>query len=136
MVLLGLAGCADTSTWVGTWEGRRTSAPASADPVIAETLALVRLTIKPDGTFDLLDGGFTASGEASLGRARSQLVVRKVLGSAATLPFDRKNLNIALERRPDGSILLSGSAFGVGPVRLQRGSQPTPTPDRKRSETP
>lgn len=80
-LILGLLGCQDGSNWVGEWRGsREVLIPEGADPSVAQTLAKVKLTIKPSGSFDLTEEGFTKSGDSSLGDKWAELRVKRMLG--------------------------------------------------------
>ncbi|MBS1714788.1 MAG: hypothetical protein JST30_10680 [Armatimonadetes bacterium] len=75
------AGCSDRGDWTGEWIGRRPlNLPPGEDRSVAETLALVRLTVRPDGTFRLTEEGFAKTGSGSYGSDTATLNVREVDG--------------------------------------------------------
>jgi len=76
-----LSGCGDRGDWSGDWIGRRpVVVPEGEDRSIAETLALIRLTIRPDGSFRLTEEGFAKTGSGSYGSDTATLTVRSVDG--------------------------------------------------------
>jgi hypothetical protein len=126
VLALGLAfGCANHSAkWYGRWEGdlKRAAASAPDDPT-KRTIDLLRLDIKPDGTFEVLESGFDKSGTHKLGSEQAFLTVKTILGR----PVDeigggtkRENKDVVLTWLEDGTIEWRDPAGFGGPVVLRK----------------
>ncbi len=119
---LVLTGCADRGDWVGEWVGRRDIvAPPGADPSVTVSLSTVRLTIKPDGTFQLIEESFDKGGNAILGGETGRLDITTTLGrpvqslgdEAVTGAGERR-----LKLKKDGTIQFERDGFE--PLVLKR----------------
>ena len=80
---LVLVGCGPSVDWTGEWRGHReVPAPPGTDPSVAESLALVKLTVTPDGRFKLNEEGFTKEGNVIRSGQSATLKIDRVLGRA------------------------------------------------------
>lgn len=125
LLLVGLVSCGSPGTkWVGVWAGEREgSVKPGGDPTIAKTLSMVRLTIRGDGTFELLRGGFPHEGTVAFGNEASYLKVTRIMGKPVedVVGAKAQNPDITLEMKDDGTVLLKDPAdFGMPPVLLKR----------------
>jgi hypothetical protein len=58
-----LPGCGSSYAFSGVWVGRRDLGnPKGVDPAVVNTVAMVHLEVRPNGTFELLEGGMPKSG--------------------------------------------------------------------------
>ncbi|HRF60185.1 MAG TPA: hypothetical protein PLH94_09765 [Fimbriimonadaceae bacterium] len=122
-------GCGGRS-WTGQYEGNRDLAvPQGANPALIRTMGMVRLDLRPDGTFTLIEGGnpmtgdYTTSGDEATLRVKT-FMDRPIaaMGSAA----EAMKRPVTLRRQADGSIeLRNPSAFEGARVTIRR-IVPTP----------
>jgi hypothetical protein len=119
------AGCAARPHWAGEWHGERAlPLEEGMDPAIHATLVRVRLTLRPDGTFRLIEHGFWKDGDASFGVRAASLTVREFAGRpVAYLGADAQEVNQPIDLRwlGDGAIEFRGHrGSGAPPVVLRR----------------
>ncbi len=99
------------------------AAPPGADPLITDSLAKVKLSIKTDGSFRLVESTFDKEGIGSLGAKTGTLHIDRIMerpvGSlgpeGAKMAGDRQ-----VVLNPDGTMNLT--VLGGGTVVLQRAS--------------
>ncbi len=130
LIVLLFAGCASHSQkWYGTWEGDLQRAKPSAPLDIRNTINLLKVTILPDGTFEMVESGVSKSGRHRLGEDKAFLTIKKVLGrpiEQSGRGTQSQNLDLTLTWQEDGSILWNDPAGQDGhPVRLTLKSQPS-----------
>ncbi|MCW5935928.1 MAG: hypothetical protein KIT11_01290 [Fimbriimonadaceae bacterium] len=124
MVALGQYGCADRQNWSGEWVGRYELPKGHENDPVEASLAKVTLTIKPDGSFTLIEAGFDKTGRVLSSGKSATLVVERVMGrvpermgsEAAGMGGERK-----LEMNEDGTLKFWRK--GVEPVELRREAQ-------------
>jgi len=129
LLILGSVGCTnDNSKWVGTWKGTNKDLVAddiaAKDPIIAESIRLVKLEIKSNSTFVLERAGFPHSGSITFGSQKSTLRIEKILDR----PLDqvneetkKQNPNITLEWVDSNTIrLIDPADFGRDEIILTR----------------
>jgi hypothetical protein len=107
----GFMGCGPSHSfqYVGQWEAHRElPKQAGVDPEIAYQASRVVLTIKSDGTFDLVDAGYPHGGNFEVDGDHAVLTITSVMGQ----PMDRQdaatqaqNKPIRLTPEPDGKTL-------------------------------
>lgn len=121
-----LSGCSnDAQKWYGRWEGDlgRVSSDIPDDPK-KRTINLVRIDIKADGTFEMLESGFDKSGTHKLGSEKAFLRVKTLLGrSVESLGpgTQAANQDLILTWQEDGTVLYKDPAgFDEAPVVLRR----------------
>jgi hypothetical protein len=86
-----------TFEYDGKWEARRIlDARPGADPEIVLQASRVILTIKPNGTFDLTDAGFSHSGTYSVEGDHAILTITTVLGQ----PMSRQAPDVQARNKP------------------------------------
>jgi hypothetical protein len=129
LLLLSLTACQNPArAWIGTWEGKDeelvTPQMKAQNPVIAETLTLVRLTIKADRTFELIRGGIPSEGHVSLGSNQATLTITKILDrpiEQQPQAIQNANKPITLKLTEKGNIELEDpSDFVDKPTILRR----------------
>lgn len=84
ILILGTLGCGgpDQAKWVGHWKGSAELPPgvdSATNPFMANTLRLVKLEIRPDRTFVLVQQGVPLSGSVSIQRDSAQLLVERAM---------------------------------------------------------
>lgn len=124
IAVMVLGGCSRPNQWVGFWRGslQTGEAPPGSDPSIGKTLAAIKLTIRPDGSFDLTEAGFGMTGTAQLGTTTGTLTIQTLLGKdIGSLGPDYKNFDRIrkLTMNEDGTITYSSAANEE--VTLKRG---------------
>jgi hypothetical protein len=126
--LLAVFGCENQSQkWYGDWVGNLNRVDEVDD--VARSINHIKLTIKPDGTFQLLRSGIGDSGSHQLGEDKAFLKIThhldrpiQQMGPGA----EKMNKDLILRWQDDGSITFEDpGGFDVGPVRLTR-QQPDP----------
>lgn len=128
-VLIAGPGCARGYVWTGTWEGRReVVAPETAPSEIQATIERIRVTIREDATFEVVEAGIPRTGNASLSPRRASLQVKEVFGKAVK---DRgegavaMNQPLVLTLQPDGTAHFTDpGGFHPEPVVLTKRPQP------------
>lgn len=114
----------DTAKWVGRWEGDLQRAdPSAPDDPTKRTINLLRVDIKPDGTFEMLESGIGKSGTHKLGSERAVLRVTKIMGQPVAEiggGTERENRQITLTWRDDGTAVYSDPAGFDGDVLLKK----------------
>lgn len=76
-----LASCGPSYDWAGEWKGRRAvDQPPGTDPSVAESLAVVSLSIDEKGRFKLNEEGFIKEGNVLTGGNKATLRIDRVLG--------------------------------------------------------
>lgn len=126
-LLTGLFGCGASFDWSGQWIGERDLLIQPGTPEdIATTVRRVRLTIKPDGTFELIESGAPRNG-LFLASGRS--------GTLRTLTVFGKPVEQLNEPVPEAELALNGDGTATltdpsspdgKPVILRREAQPLP----------
>ena len=123
-----LTGCENTSQkWHGTWEGDMKRLQSSAPDDVERTINLLRITILPDGTFEMLESGLSKSGTTRLDGDKAYLKVKKLLGQPIEQSgpgTQRENEDLVLEWGEDGTVVWHDpSGYGGVEVQLKRASQ-------------
>ena len=130
LVGLTLFGCANESRkWYGIWEGDlKVSDPAMPNDDLRRMVDLAKLSIKPDGTFELMRSSITVSGTHRLGKDKAFFTITRILDQPISTqgPGTQKmNKDLTATWEEDGSLLLNDpTGFESGPVKLTRTSQP------------
>ncbi len=129
LTLTALVGCESQSQkWYGDWEGDLQRADPIPGNDVVTTINKVRLTILPNGTFELLRSGINESGTHRLGKDRAFLTITHVLGRPVGqlgTGAEKMNKDLTAVWQSDGSVLLSDpGGFDERPVRLTRREQP------------
>ncbi len=75
-----LGGCTSTKPFYGKWQGERTDILKGDDSPTANTLRIVEVEIKSDGTFVYTSAGFPATGTFRPGNGGLLLDVKEVMG--------------------------------------------------------
>ncbi|HRI73094.1 MAG TPA: hypothetical protein PLB31_01330 [Fimbriimonadaceae bacterium] len=75
-----LWGCTSTKPFYGKWQGERTDILKGDDSPTANTLRIVEVEIKSDGTFVYTSAGFPATGTFRPGNGGLLLDVKEVMG--------------------------------------------------------
>lgn len=75
-----LWGCTSTKPFYGKWQGERTDILKGDDSSTANTLRIVEVEIKRDGTFVYTSAGFPATGTFRPGNGGLLLDVKEVMG--------------------------------------------------------
>lgn len=111
--------------WIGHYEGNRNlPVPEGANRALVRTLGMVRLELKGDGTFVLIEAGnpktgdYTTSGDTATLRVKT-FMDRPIaaLGSSA----EAMNQPIQLRRRPDGAYeFVDPTGFDSAPIILRK----------------
>jgi hypothetical protein len=128
IIAIGLAssGCRDVrAPWIGTWTGERILENESTIPVeMRTTLKQVKLTIKPDETFELVQAGIPYSGRADLHDKKATIAVTTIFGKPVSDSGEgavKQNLPIQLTMdSPQYVSLVDPGAFQGGTVRLSK----------------
>lgn len=98
------------------------------DNDVRRTVDLIRLTILPNGTFEMLRSGINESGTHKLGKERAFLTITKILGRPVQQlgpGAEQMNKDLTAVWQSDGSLLLSDpGGFDALPVKLSRAEQP------------
>lgn len=111
--------------WIGQYEGNRNlTVPEGANPALIRTMGMVRLELKADGTFVLIEGGNPMTGDYITSGDEASLRVKTfmdrpidAMGTAA----EAMRRPITLRRKTDGSIEFSDpSAFEGAPITIRR----------------
>lgn len=133
LVLLAslLAGCGGaTFDYVGKWEGmRKLEAKPGQDQRILNSLAMVKITVNADGTFDMFEAGLKKSGNVYFGTNQATLrvtrimdvSVREYLGDEA----GKQHIDISLIPQKDGALkYIDPKGFDTEPIILRREAKP------------
>ncbi|MCA0361322.1 MAG: hypothetical protein LCH41_09730 [Armatimonadetes bacterium] len=135
VLVLGLSGCdSGAGKWVGVWEGNDEAAVsdelAKENPVIANTLRKVSVTICSNGNFVLTRGGMPYEGAATLSRDKVLLQVKTILGrpieNEPTM-VQKANPNIEMIRKGSGAEFKDPADFGKPPIRMTRTKDAPPS---------
>lgn len=94
------------------------------DPAIHQTLTRVKLTLREDGTFELIEAGLPRAGEAAYGSSEATLQARKFMDR----PIERMGSSAEAMNQPmklrwvgDGTIEFQDpGGFDTSPVVLRR----------------
>lgn len=128
VLVLGLSGCdSGSARWVGVWEGEDLSAVSPElereNPVIANTLKKVSLTICSNGNFVLTRGGMPYQGSTTLSREKAVLQVRTILGRPIEnepAMVQKANPNIELVKKGQDAEFKDPADFGKPPITMKR----------------
>lgn len=97
---------------------------ASMPEHVRATVTRVRLTIRPDETFEIEQSGIPSSGEASLHDQRATLYVKRIFDRPVSQSSEgtiKQNLPLELERKADGTVSFTDpGGFYREPVTLRR----------------
>jgi hypothetical protein len=131
LLTLGLLalGCSDASKkWYGRWEGEADRVdPSMPQDDVRRSVNRIQIDIKPDGTFEMIDGPITKSGKHTLGGDKAFLTATKLVGKPIEpgSGTDRENQDMVMEWQEDGSVLWHDPrGFDEAPVRLTLKSKP------------
>lgn len=75
-----LGGCTSSQPFIGKWQGERTDILKGDDSPTANTLRIVEVEIKRDGTFVYTSAGFPATGTYRPGNGGLLLDIKEVMG--------------------------------------------------------
>jgi hypothetical protein len=127
LLALGLlSGCQSSSKkWYGTWVGELDRAdPSMPDNDVKRTVNSIRIEIKPDGTFTMLESGFDKEGTHRLGSRQAFLTVTRMLGRPIEqlgAEAERLNQDLVLTWEPNGTVSFTDPrGFDGGTVVLRR----------------
>lgn len=125
LAIWSLSGCGTRPDWVGVWQGERPrEREPGMDPAIHQTLTRVKLTLREDGTFELIEAGMPREGDAAFGATETTLQARRFMGR----PIERMGSSAEAMNQPmklrwvgDGTIEYRDPAgFDTSPVVLRR----------------
>lgn len=125
LAIWSLAGCGTRPNWVGEWQGERErERDPGMDPAIHQTLTRVKLTLRQDGTFTLIEAGLPRDGDATYGTTETTLQARKFMDR----PIERMGSSAEAMNQPmklrwvgDGTIEYRDPAgFDTSSVVLRR----------------
>ena len=126
--LLALCGCGGAHQWYGEWQGdlQLVGNRIPDDPVKA-TINRIRLTLKPDGSFEMVRSGIPETGDFRSGGDRAFLTIKTRFGQPVSLSgpgTQAMNRDLTLDWQKDDSLLFTDPAgFDTHPVLLDRKAQ-------------
>ncbi|MBX3118809.1 MAG: hypothetical protein KF784_07060 [Fimbriimonadaceae bacterium] len=128
-ILLASCGGGVTFDYVGTWEGmRKIEAKPGQDQLIINSLAMIKVQVNTDGTFDMFEGGLKKSGTVYFGSDQATLRVTRIMNQTLREYFPGgvdKYIDIALIPQPDGTVkYIDPNGFETDPVILKRDAKP------------
>ena len=129
VIAVAMSGCSPSYNWVGDWSGKRdTSAYEGVTPGVAHTLATIKLTINPNGTFTILEGGIPKEGDYVSSGGKLILKPTRIMDRPVEALGEvgaKMKTEMELEAISTDKVLFrSGSDPQSEPVSLARESQP------------
>lgn len=123
------AGCNGSAQFQGRWVGERDiPVPEGGDRALAATIGRVRLEIKPNGRFDLVEAGMPKSGRVRYADGRAFLRIERIMHDPIeklSPHVARENHEIVLTVQRDGTLLYDDPrGFDPEPLVLRRETKP------------
>lgn len=124
-----LSACNGSAQFQGSWRGDRDiPVPPGKDTALAATIGRVRLEIKPNGTFTLVEAGMPKFGRVRYADGNAYLRIERIMHDPIeklSPSVARENHEIVLRLQRDGTLLYHDPrGFDPEPLVLRRETKP------------